>query len=208
MSENQIAIIDSEGIFETTGGSKKNKQTTLWVKKFAMVIYDPDENSIPFEKVWYIKMPIRFSELSEKTRRQWKYTHRIHQCTWDDDGITPYNLFWELDHLLSNVRCIYAKGKYMEERFINQIGLYGNSVYKDEYKVTPKTYIVKDLNKCNIRKYDDILYKRACYEYANGIRMKLNTIIIDNTMNRLPLPHSPLDECKEFLYEMINKRII
>lgn len=222
-----IAVIDTEGIVSSVGGCGKYKTTTCYIRLVNLLIGDPTTEKLIVNKKWIVALPIKFESLPEKVKKQWRYTHRIHKQYWGQDGIKYESLLKIIREMLLiyNVEKIYAKGKLLEDRFLNKGGMYGETICYREWKYDKKTLRITDLNNYGVEKFDKHLFELSYFlENANflfnnvknlfkwaGKRIKedslLRKIIIYNYKNGLPCPHDPEEECKYFFTQIIEKKI-
>jgi hypothetical protein len=199
----KLAVFDTEGICVRTGGTNRSKKTTIWTRKAHLIVWDCLNKEIVFDKGWKIKMPVKFNDLDEKTKSQWRHTHPIHECQWDGSG-TPYaEVLEEIKKEIKDSE-VWAKGKFLEDRFLNNKGMYGESICQRNW--CGREIYVNELNGHGIKKFDDSMYQY--YKWVRGLGMYILTgsigeIVIRNYEQNLPLPHSPERECMYFLGELL-----
>jgi len=208
----RISVIDCEGITERVGGTNRKKLTIVWIKKVHFLVFDTKSKQLDCQKTFNIKMPIPFNKLSRNAQKQWNYTHRIHECTWDFPGHDYEKVLSFITIQLKNVQKIYAKGKFLEERFLNDVGMYGSSIVQKDW-IEPKKYPIIDLNMFGIEKFDHSLYRymkmfqKSIENHGCVKNVERMQIVIYNYENGLPIPHDPQQECGYFLSKIIDKQL-
>lgn len=209
----RIAVIDTEGINVRVGGSNRNKVTTCWIKKGCLQVYD-FSTGLTYVHNFMVKFP-SWDIMEEKVKKQWIHTHAIHKLSWEDTPEsyedwadcsygTCEEILLELGNALVGVDVIFAKGKYLEDRFLNNLGMCGDEISKVEMGGRKREYHIKDLNDYGVEKYDKYLYDKICRGVKKYPERKLNwygELIVYNYENDLPIPHDPEKECDYFLKE-------
>ena len=126
----KVGVVDCEGILvtdKTKYYSNKYKSTTLFAKKVALCIVDTgDDTTEPSTYSWTLNFP-KWDDVPKNYTTQWKKSHRYHNYSWGAVGVDYSQFFKEFAILTKGVK-LYAKGKLMEQRLVNNIGLFGESV--------------------------------------------------------------------------------
>ena len=201
----KISVIDTEGIAVRTGGTKSKKQTTVWVKKVAIIVWI--DGQIDTEREYTISFPKKWNEIDNNTRKSWSYTHKIHNQRWDQPGVPYRDSLNEIMELVSGGE-VWAKGKFLEDRFINNIGMYGESFCQKDF--AKRSIFVNELNYLRYRngkkidKYDTAVYKFYKWNLSNGHHIsKYAENFISNYQQGIPCHHDPINECNYFLGELL-----
>ena len=143
----KIAVIDTEGIQVGLGGSKQYKESTCWISDVALVVYDTKIGTITRSLKHKIRMPVSYREVDEKTREIWTYSQRFAKKMWD----SRYGLSYEesmdiIGGILDDCDEIWAKGKIMENRFLNNLGMYGKSFCYKARTPADHKFFVNEMN--------------------------------------------------------------
>jgi len=201
------AIIDMEGHVFKTGGSNRYKETTFYPLSCHLLIKDMINNKELFSKTYKIKPSIKFEDLAPEHKEQYERFKIIHRRTWNAPG-KNWMKVWE-DIVSTIAECwvdgIYAKGKYLEERFLNRAGIDGETIITREWRMEKKDFHIIELNDFGIRKFDDYQYKRWKVMPENK-RNWVMDLIIHNYEHGLPCPHHPKLECEYFMSELCKLR--
>ncbi len=148
----KIAVIDLEGICTRTGKDfYGGKLTTCYIKKGSVLTIDTSTGASG-TYTFTIELPL-WETMGKKVKKQWEYTHEIHKLKWDYPGENYDDLLYVLKEVLKGYR-VFAKGIILENRFLNKLGMYGESVvYRDvkhEWDIK-----VEDLNCYGCPKYPE-----------------------------------------------------
>jgi len=206
MFNKKIAIIDIEGISVKTGGSNRQKQTTIWISKAHLIIWDCKMKCVTFNGGWKIAMPIEFSKVDKKTRMQWNYTHKIHNSQWNQEGVLYSQVLKKIKEKIKGAE-VWAKGKFLEDRFLNNKGMYGESICQRQW--TGREIYVNELNDLGIKKFDDAMYQYYKWiQEVKGISLKYGSVgdIVMRRNKNDVIPHDPKRECEYFLGELLNHK--
>jgi hypothetical protein len=204
----KIAIIDTEGIIVALGGPKSRRTTTVWTSDVAVIVYDSYEDTIVDSVNHRIKMPIPFYEASAKTRRQWTNSQKFSSKMWSSIvGISYQDSLKEIRKILLDCNEVWAKGKHIEVRFLNDLGMYGKGyVYKNR-KPQDIQIFVNELNGIVKVKYDTAMYnfyKKLQKGRVTIIKGTVGDMVLRNYPRALPCIHNnPMRECHYFLSELL-----
>lgn len=183
----KYAVIDSEGIIVTDKSryiSNKYKHTTCFVRKIAMILFDPENmQNEPETFEWLISLP---REVDPSVIKRWKQGEKFHGLKWESDGKEYLEVLRIIQSKLKNVDRIFAKGNYMETRVLNNLGMYNNSICL-KFSPGPYEYEIEDLNYHGVDKYDDAMKK---FQLKQGGDIKFEK-------------HDPLRECWYFMGEIL-----
>jgi len=206
----RIAIIDTEGITTRVGGTNRRKSTTIWIRKASLLVWDCESRQIDFEKTWHIAMPVQWSRLPQKTKKMWNFCYKIHGCRWTTKGEPYLKVLREIRSEIEGCE-VWAKGKLLEDRFLNNVGMYGEPVCHS-LGYTRELH-VKELNDLGVAKYDTAL-ENFCLEMEKqgAVREGKQGAVRDgNLTDRVlkalksgkRLSHDPQQECRYFLGELL-----
>jgi len=197
-----ITIIDSECLILTDEhqSSNKYKYTTVYYRKIALIQMDLSDMGLePLQKEWTISMGISLEDLNKKNptaKKRWKDSQAIHGLDWGLDGEDVYKVAKEIKKIASGGK-IWAKGAYLEDRLMKQIGLQGKYICW-RHENWGKKILVCDLNNIEgIEKVDTAMYRFKCeWKKRFGFAKRGNFDF-----------HNPIIEVRHFLSEYVKKTL-
>jgi hypothetical protein len=207
----KIAVIDTEGITVGLGGSRKYKKSTCWISEVALVVYNTKIWTIDVSLRHKIRMPIPYWKTCRKTKNQWNFAQKFGNKKWNTrDGLCYKESLKIIEEVLKTCDEVWAKGKVLENRFLNDIGMYGTPVvYRDRIPSDIKIF-VQELNGIIKKTFDAAMYEYySLLASEKGVTFRAGSFaanVMDNYPKGLPCPHDPTRECEYFLSELLRHR--
>lgn len=169
----KAVFIDTEGIEHKTGGSNKHKQVTYFPRKVALLYVDLESEEILDSKEYDINLFDKLLDFKNNTSDDdysnfwYKWENFIAPLTGIKSICPPNNNFPAYEEVLNEIqqdiddffdvdepKRIFAKDSKLELKFLNNVGIYPNSIcWSKDYDTEKTKYEILDLNKFYIKKY-------------------------------------------------------